>query len=68
MRRPFCGRRLISISFKPASRPAACSGFGRPPTTTVVCADGIPWTMAPARRAARTASLRRMVRMPVNAR
>ena len=36
MRCPFARRRLISISLSPASRPAACSGFGRPRTTTVV--------------------------------
>ena len=42
----------------PASLPAACSGFGRPRTTTVVFADGPLCTIAPARFAARTASLR----------
>ncbi len=68
MRCPFARRRLISISFNPASRPAACSGLGLPLTTTVVRTDGMPWMIAPARRAALTASLRRLVRMPVNAR
>ena len=41
----------------PASRPAAWCAFGRPLTTTVVCADGPPWTIAPARFAASAASL-----------
>ena len=52
----------------PPSLPAACSGFGRPRTTTDVFADGPLWTMAPARFAARTASIRLRLRMPVNAR
>ena len=34
---------------RPPSRPAACSGFGRPRTSTVVSADGPPCTTAPAR-------------------
>src|SRR6187549_3483132 len=37
---PFSRRRLMSISLRPPSRPAACNGFGRPRTTTVVWADG----------------------------
>ena len=47
---------------------AACSGFGRPRTTTVVFAEGPLWMIAPARLAAATASLRRLLRMPVKAR
>ena len=58
IRCPFSRSRLISISLIPASLPAACSGFGRPRTTTVVLADGPLWTTAPARFAARIASLR----------
>ena len=53
MRWPFSRSRLISMSFRPPSRPAACSALGRPRTMTVVCADGPLWTMAPARLAAR---------------
>ena len=58
IRWPFSRRRLISSSFRPASLPAAWSGFGLPRTTTVVFADGAPWIFAPARRAARAASMR----------
>src|SRR5262249_33668170 len=68
IRWPLARSRLISISFSPASRPAAWSGFGRPRTTTVVRADGMPCTIAPARRAALIASLRVLLRMPVKAR
>src|SRR5439155_4745263 len=68
MRCPFSRRRLISISFKPASLPAACNGLGRPLTTTRVSDDGPEWTIAPALRAARIASLRRLRRIPVKAR
>ena len=53
MRCPFSRSRLISISFSPPSRPAACCAFGRPRTTTVVRAEGPPCTIAPARLAAR---------------
>ena len=42
MRCPFSRRRRISISFRPASLPAACSALGRPRTTTVVSRDGMP--------------------------
>ena len=35
IRWPFSRSRLISISFRPASRPAACCAFGRPRTSTV---------------------------------
>ncbi len=42
IRCPLARSRLISISFRPASRPAACKGFGRPRTTTPVCAEGMP--------------------------
>ena len=34
MRCPFSRKRLISISFRPPSLPAACCAFGRPRTTT----------------------------------
>ena len=60
MRYPFSRSRLISSSFRPASLPAACSGLGRPRTTTVVFAEGALWTVAPALRAALAASLRRV--------
>ena len=56
------------MSLMPASRPAACCALGRPRTTTVVRAEGAPWTMAPTRFAARAASIRGLLRMPVNAR
>src|SRR5262249_15579259 len=65
MRWPLSRSRLISISFNPPSRPAACSALGRPRTPTVVCEDGPVWTIAPARLAASAASLRRFVKMPV---
>src|SRR4029453_12945961 len=68
IRWPRSRSRLISINFNPASRPAACSALGRPRTTTRVCDDGPPCTIAPARRAARIASLRGRARIPVNAR
>ena len=42
IRCPFSRSRLISISFRPPSRPAACSGFGRPRTITVVWTEAIP--------------------------
>ena len=68
MRWPFSRSRLISISLRPPSRPAACSGLGCPRTTTVVLIEGMPWTMAPACFAALRTSRRRLQRMPVNAR
>ncbi len=52
----------------PEVRRLACSALGRPRTTTVVCAEGAPWTTAPALRAACAASLLGLLRMPVNAR
>jgi len=40
IRSPFSRSRLISISFRPPSRPAACSAFGRPRTITDVRGPG----------------------------
>ena len=69
MRWPFARRRLISISLRPASRPAAWSGFGLPRTTTLVLhRRHAVERSAPARRAAALASRRGRLRMPVNAR
>src|SRR5262249_38374818 len=66
IRWPRSRRRLLSINFSPPCLPAAWSTVSRPRTTTVVCVDGPPRTMAPARRAARIASLRAGARMREN--
>jgi hypothetical protein len=61
------GQRLGHLMMQAELDQVICSGLGLPRTTTVVFVDGAPCTLAHARRAAREASRRGRLRIPVKA-